>query len=134
MARDELILVGSCVARAGLFAFRARRRAVDALDEDHCIILSKTDSTQILCSGKRTHDIRTYDTRCDTIMSHGCTTLQIKFTFPGNARSLCRTLLIWPAWRTSRLILSDSNLRGDARVAHFKTLIRNKRGTSRRSS
>lgn len=69
MARDELILVESCVARVGLFAFRARRRVVDALDEDHCIILSKTDSTQILCSGKRTHDIRTYDTRCDTIMS-----------------------------------------------------------------
>lgn len=129
MARDELILVGSCVARAGLFAFRARRRAVDALDEDHCIILSKTDSTQILCSGKRTHDIRTYDTRCDTIMSAMSARLsKIKFTFSGNARSLCRTLLTWPAWRTSRLILSDSNLRGDARVAHFKTVNQKQKG------
>lgn len=93
------------------------------------VLFSQRPATRKYCVRVNVpHGIQTW--QCDTAVS----TMGVRFSKSNLhssrwARSLCPILSTWPAWRTSRLILSDGNLRSDARVAHFKTLIKNKRGT-----
>jgi len=67
MARDELIL--EAASQTGLFAFQARRHAVDALDEDHCTAFSQRPTERKYCVRVNVHTtyVRTYMRR-DTIM------------------------------------------------------------------
>lgn len=106
----------------GLFALRARR-AVNP--SDTIVLFSQRPATRKYCVRVNVpHGIHDSAIR---------PTMGIRFSKSNLrpslwARSLCRILSTWPVWHTSRLIPSDGNLRSDARVMHFKTLIKNKRG------